>query len=847
MKTQNIFETNKNLFRIGLILLILIIIGTSLYFCGFFTTVASWDNGRISGRELRLALKDTYGTDRKKHASYSELYAFATELAEKKLLAQVARKKGYENDMWYTYKSHELYRRFGIDLWQRMLTEYSPTVTQKARNSYYTMYHLRRIVINTPKTLSKREIKQKMELAQSLLKRIKAGEDIGQLANEYTDDPGNFHNGWRGEVNAQQLQNILAPELAPIAQRLEMGEFSDPILLTDGYHIIARNPGRDINRYSMCRILITYNDTLSDEKKNTQLKKLQEVTNKLRKGENPGKLANLYSDDAANFGRGMIHLRGLDFPSQKLEHIVEKLKPGEVTSIIKTPDSLQIIKLDSRETRKPNTNQEMMIAIENQQIIDGLRRYATNKIRKKLDRRAKIVTGAKFYFDTYEPNMDDNAVLVAFKRSGTNLTFSDLKQQMSKFYRDINQANNFMHNEFYRPTMYFLAARKSGQLSTASARRILQRKYQDLLIDLLHGTIPGYDISRVTDSDVHCYYEQLQLLDPSFAVNPQNLNSLRIQYHAKKNREFMKSEYNKIKKEHNYTFRPQGVAFIARKDGSVAFHLAQEASARGQIQKARSLLKKAIRKDRNYAAAYIALALLYTENDNLTEPRLKKDDGTPFDSINCAQHYFTELQKVKKLRMDDLDSFINSEQAVHNADAMVNILRSLQYLYGSGTTALSKLLIEFIYTTDNSMLQSECFTALGHLKDSIGFHALNQFLDIARGVKSSALFTDITQEETTVWLTALIPALAQYQKDETAQLYISIINAMDLTSQNNWNVNFSVFYIEALGTMHAKSAVPTLDKIYNNKRVLVGIRYYAAQALNTILNTDTYVPPDFPG
>ena len=78
---------------------------------------------------------------------------------------------------------------------------------------------------------------EKLALAQSVLERAKAGEDFDALVTEFNQDPGATEEGYtftKGEMVA---------EFETAAFGLKIGEISDIVETSYGYHIIKRIPG----------------------------------------------------------------------------------------------------------------------------------------------------------------------------------------------------------------------------------------------------------------------------------------------------------------------------------------------------------------------------------------------------------------------------------------------------------------------------------------------------------------------------------------------------------------------------------------------------------------------------
>ena len=78
---------------------------------------------------------------------------------------------------------------------------------------------------------------QALVLAQEVLRRAKAGEDIGRLAVEYSDEP---NAGPRGGSLGRFGKGQMVGAFESIAFKLKVGQISDIVETPFGYHIIQR-------------------------------------------------------------------------------------------------------------------------------------------------------------------------------------------------------------------------------------------------------------------------------------------------------------------------------------------------------------------------------------------------------------------------------------------------------------------------------------------------------------------------------------------------------------------------------------------------------------------------------
>ncbi|ONI47371.1 hypothetical protein AN643_00500 [Candidatus Epulonipiscioides saccharophilum] len=132
-----------------------------------------------------------------------------------------------------------------------MLENYEPSEEDIAREvelakPYYEQVTARHILITTTdesgEPLSDELKAEKLELANSLLDRIKAGEDIGELAAEYSEDPGSKNN--KGEYTFGRGEMVSEFEAAAFDNQAGV-IWAEPVETSYGYHIgqtIEHNP-----------------------------------------------------------------------------------------------------------------------------------------------------------------------------------------------------------------------------------------------------------------------------------------------------------------------------------------------------------------------------------------------------------------------------------------------------------------------------------------------------------------------------------------------------------------------------------------------------------------------------
>lgn len=137
-----------------------------------------------------------------------------------------------------------------------LITEYMNTLVKDsdAQKFYednkqeFTNASVRHILIS----FEDRTEAEALELANSLVDRLRSGEDMATLAKEYTEDPGSKENGGL-YADAPIMQWVDEFKQASLDQ--EIDEIGDPVKTTFGYHII-RVEDRNVRDFAMVQEMV---------------------------------------------------------------------------------------------------------------------------------------------------------------------------------------------------------------------------------------------------------------------------------------------------------------------------------------------------------------------------------------------------------------------------------------------------------------------------------------------------------------------------------------------------------------------------------------------------------------
>lgn len=157
-------------------------------------------------------------------------------------------------------------------------------ITESEAKEYYNKYKeeftspemakVRHILIKSEKNRPANERKAARDKAESLLNRIKGGEDFAKLAMEFSEDDGSKSKG--GELDFFH-RGMMVPEFEKAAFSLKPGQISDMVETPFGYHIIKMEERKDAWQPSFDeireKVIAKARDRLKDSKKNEFINK----------------------------------------------------------------------------------------------------------------------------------------------------------------------------------------------------------------------------------------------------------------------------------------------------------------------------------------------------------------------------------------------------------------------------------------------------------------------------------------------------------------------------------------------------------------------------------------------
>lgn len=276
------------------------------------------------------------------------------------------RREGYNYDHYRDSIRHELLLNRliqreveqTINVSEQEIDDYLASAT--APNSENRQYRLRHILVAQPGDSASSEIEKARAKAQSLVARLRSGEDFATLAAAESDGTRALQGGDLGWRKIRELPEFLRSSVAAATE----GSVGAPIQSPDGFHVIrvdaTRIGDQTVQTETLARhiYISTAGDgsAANDEDARAALETAQQ---RLRDGEDFAALAAEISDDvnsSANGGELPWFIKG-QMPAQ-IEKEAAALQPGETSQPFRTQFGWHLLQVLER--RDANTSDERL-------------------------------------------------------------------------------------------------------------------------------------------------------------------------------------------------------------------------------------------------------------------------------------------------------------------------------------------------------------------------------------------------------------------------------------------------------------------------------------------------------
>jgi len=267
--------------------------------------------------------------------------------------------EGFTMESLKTLYREQVHNRMLVEkvLQMEMSKEHGPVDDDKLRRFYDehraeipdrpAVAHLRTIFIGF--ATSPRAAATAKEKIDAVFKRVLAGESFADLARQYSDDPSGKNGGDLGFVNPQDLRD---PVFAATAQSLDVGDVSEPVLTSYGYHLIKvteKKPDTGELRISHILIRVVPDDADIQEVYQTA----QAVRDSLAAGASFEAMAERYNTDPAAGKDGDLGWLKVDELPEFFKDVLAGMKPGDISQVMRESAGFRIVQLVESQAGRP--------------------------------------------------------------------------------------------------------------------------------------------------------------------------------------------------------------------------------------------------------------------------------------------------------------------------------------------------------------------------------------------------------------------------------------------------------------------------------------------------------------
>jgi peptidyl-prolyl cis-trans isomerase SurA len=383
------------------------------------------------------------------------------------------------------------------------------------------------ILVNLPQNATPEDSIKAYLKADTILNRLKKGDDFGTVARELSDDQSAKMNG--GDLY-YFTAGMTVPEFEDAIYDLKVGDYTKkPVRTMFGLHIVKLTDKK--KRYEGIRaahILIQdIKDSVTGKVVDsvTSLNKAKEILAKIRNGEDFTKLAADFSEDPGSKQRGgdlgFFDRRRM---VQAFDSVAFSLKTGEVSELVRTPFGWHIIKLLEIKEYQPYEKQKENLKSEFKRGQGYKLAYSKYLEKARKDMHYEIIPEGFSYFaskiDSMRP-ISEQKLDSIFAEQDRQKSVAKFKSGEIKISDVINYLN--LNKEYAMTPANNATLRKivegSGEtpvLNEVAVKEKIEKDedYQDLYREYESGLLSFkvdqdelWSKIKITDQDIQTYYE----------------------------------------------------------------------------------------------------------------------------------------------------------------------------------------------------------------------------------------------------------------------------------------------------------------------------------------------------
>lgn len=211
---------------------------------------------------------------------------------------------------------------------------------------------------------------------EELRERILAGEDFADIAREYSEDPSGKNGGALGSVSLGDLSDR---NFATAAGALQIGEVSQPVLTSFGYHLITVTAVNEADgTVDLSHILVRV--APGDDDIQEVFERANRIHAQLLAGAPFDSMAVENSDDAVTAKRGgdLGWLVVDDLP-EFFRDVLSTMSIGDISQVLREPNGFRIVQLVAREEPRPyryeEVKEELREVVRQEQLSGTIEEY----------------------------------------------------------------------------------------------------------------------------------------------------------------------------------------------------------------------------------------------------------------------------------------------------------------------------------------------------------------------------------------------------------------------------------------------------------------------------------------
>ena len=237
-----------------------------------------------------------------------------------------------------------------INISRRDIDDYISMTESRGAEADRHRYRIGHILIAVPDGASSEEIAEARVRAQRVLEELRTGADFANMAVTHSDGQQALEGGDLGWRLASDLPTMLADAVLD----LEVGDVSEPVRSTSGFHLVKlvdrQGSERQMIRQTRARHILVTLDALTDNAEaRRQLRVLRE---RIVNGQDFGELARIHSDDPGSASRGG-ELGWVD-PGNTVpvfERMMDSLEPGAISEPFRSQFGWHLVQVLERRDR----------------------------------------------------------------------------------------------------------------------------------------------------------------------------------------------------------------------------------------------------------------------------------------------------------------------------------------------------------------------------------------------------------------------------------------------------------------------------------------------------------------